>query len=40
MGNKTNNEAIEKMKDKKYKAKIDELVQEIKDDYDLRKEIG
>ena len=30
----------EKMKDKKYKTKIDELVQDIKDDYDLRKEIG
>lgn len=30
----------EKLKDKRYKAKIDDLVQDIKDDYDLRKEIG
>ena len=29
----------EKFKDKKYKAKIDDLVQEIKIDYDIRKEL-
>ena len=30
----------EKLKDKKYKAQIDSLVQEIKDDYEIRREIG
>lgn len=35
-----NPEIDEKLKDKKYKAKIDSLVQEIQDDYDIRKEIG
>lgn len=30
----------EKLKDKKYKAQIDSLVQEIREDYDIRKEIG